>query len=99
TRKRARFSPPEEGTARGGAARRSAGRLTFHLRLHRFGHRAFGAFAAQRSLRSGFASVAEPLPFARTAPLAVVPAAAALHHHGGSFLERVDPDGQITDHV
>src|SRR4029077_10077709 len=41
---------------------------------------------------------AKPLPVAGAAP-PLVPAAAALHDHGRSLLERIDPNGEIADHV
>src|SRR5439155_10985790 len=99
--KRARFSSPEEGTACRGTTRRSARRrrLTFHLRLHSFGHRTFDAFTTRRPLRCPFAAVAEPLPFPRTAPLTVIPAATALHDCGRSLVKRIDPYRQIADHI
>src|SRR5438045_753307 len=91
TRERARFPSTKERAPSPGAARRSTARLTFHLCLHRFRHRPLWPVGSLRCAVTTFV----PIALTGAAPLAVVPAAPALHDHRRSILVGVDADGKV----
>src|SRR5690242_11434242 len=57
------------------------------------------SFLASLSRARRLIAVALAIAVAAAAALALLAAVAALHHHRRTFLERLDPHRQITDHV